>query len=611
MMHRFSAACRFATFIICVVLIAASTRGEEVTRFKDADRCAVRKGDNGWWFVSPSGKPFFSLGICEFNHGGANENYDPARPQYAGLRHYDSVEAWSDANLRRLKSWGFTTLGGWSDFKTLNHASGDDLWMTPVINLGARSGAPWFDMWDPKVVRKIEELAEATMVPLGRDRRIIGYYSDNEIGWWNAILWKMALEQPATSGQRQRLVRLVRDMYLNDWNALIKDFEPQNAASWDELDRGGKLWLRPGGNGIRVMRAFLGVVAERYYQLMRDAIRKYDVEALYLGDRYQSFYYPELASAGRQHVDVISTNLNASWNDGTFLKSYLDTLHKVTGKPIVVSEFYMAAAENSSGNKNSVGGFPTVATQRERQESLANTLRSLVRLPYVVGADWFQYYDEPPQGREKDGEDYNFGLVDIHDHPYAEVTSAFSSLDLTKLKAAPAARRFDASGGVPPAPPEPLGNFRSMTALKNWDRQRGFVPPVSQYPTGDLYICWSPTTLYLGTVVVDIVEPDYYKDGEIPDVDRALWTVKLATGPPITARVGAGKNAVINNEVIRTMSLSGVYHDVRCITAIEIPVTLLGKDRFAVGDRVSLESTFDTFGRADHIEWKGDFVLSK
>ena len=54
----------------------------------------------------------------------------------------------------------------------------------------------------------------------------------------------------------------------------------------------------------------------------------------------------KLALASRQYVDVVSTNLNASWNDGTFLNSFLDTLHKLTGKPIIVSEFYMAAAEN-------------------------------------------------------------------------------------------------------------------------------------------------------------------------------------------------------------------------------------------------------------------------
>jgi hypothetical protein len=611
MKNRFTAVCRLSILIISVVLIAASTRGVESARLQNLDRCTVRKIDNGWWFVAPNGKPFFSLGICEFNHGADKEKYDAARPLYAGLRHYDSIEEWSDANLSRLKSWGFTTLGGWSDFKTLKEVREHDLWMTPVISLGARSGSPWFDMWDSKVVRRIDELAKETIVPLGRDRRIIGYYSDNEIGWWNAILWKMAMEQPATSGQRQRLVRIVRDKYANDWNALLKDFEPQNAKSWDELERGGMLWLRPGGSGIRAMREFLSVVAERYYALMRDAIRKQDPAALYLGDRYQSFYYPELATAGRQHLDVISTNLNASWNDGTFLSSFLDTLHALSDKPIIVSEFYMAAAENSSGNKNSVGGFPTVATQRERQESLTNTLRSLARLPYVVGADWFQYYDEPTHGRQKDGEDYNFGLVDIHDRPYTEVTSTFASLDLAALKAAPKARRVDASAGVPPAPPEPLGNFRPTTALKHWDRRRGLVPAVSQHPLGDLYVCWSPTALYLATIVVDVVEPDYYRSGEIPNVDRALWTVNLDRRPTIRAQVGAGKEALITEKAIRSSSLSGIYHDVRCITAIEIPAKFFGKERFAAGDRISLESTFETFGRADRIDWKGDFVFSK
>ena len=116
------------------------------------------------------------------------------------------------ASLGRLKSWGFTTIGGWSDYKSLvDNQPKHDLWMTPVVTLGARSGAPWFDMWDEKVIRRIDEVAEETIVPLRGDPRVIGYYSDNELGWWNAILWKMTLEQPATSGQRQRLIRMVRE----------------------------------------------------------------------------------------------------------------------------------------------------------------------------------------------------------------------------------------------------------------------------------------------------------------------------------------------------------------------------------------------------------------
>ena len=188
---------------------------------------------------------------------------------------------------------------------------------------------------------------------------------------------------------------------------------------------------------------------------MRDTIRKFDPDALYLGDRYQSFYYPEVVAASRPYVDVVSTNLNASWNDGTFIRSYLDTLHALTGKPVLVSEFYMAAKENRSGNKNAVGGFPIVSTQQQRAQALSNTLRSLARLPYVVGADWFQYYDEPPHGRKLDGEDYNFGLVDIHDQPYEEVTDAFDALDLTTIKSA-AGPRIGRHARRAPCPSGPI-----------------------------------------------------------------------------------------------------------------------------------------------------------
>ena len=181
MKHRFSAPNRLTFWLLfSSFLLTAGASSEELASQKNTPpkaksgqvdapehaRCILRKDESGWWFVSPSGKSFFSLGICVFNQGTTKEGYDPAKPSYAGFRHYDSTEAWRAASVGRLKSWGFTTLGGWSDYKTLGDTTENDLWMTPVINLGARSGAPWFDMWDPKVTRRIDELAEETIIPL-------------------------------------------------------------------------------------------------------------------------------------------------------------------------------------------------------------------------------------------------------------------------------------------------------------------------------------------------------------------------------------------------------------------------------------------------------------
>src|SRR5207247_8357732 len=120
----------------------------------------------------------------------------------------------------------------------------------------------------------------------------------------------------------------------------------------------------------------------------RDIIRKYYQRALIHVDRYQSIYYPEVVRAFGRYVDAVSSNLNASWNDGTFARFYLDTLHRLAGKPVLIGEFYMCARENRSGNKNDRGVFPVVATQQERADGFRNTLHALVNIPYVIGSYW-------------------------------------------------------------------------------------------------------------------------------------------------------------------------------------------------------------------------------
>ncbi|PYK57998.1 MAG: hypothetical protein DME21_16420, partial [Verrucomicrobia bacterium] len=397
-------------------------------------------------------------------------------------QHYADSNQWAEAALNRLKSWNFTTIGGWSDFQTFKQCRDMDVAFAPVLHIASTAGAPWWDMWDPKIIGRMDEVAREQILALRDDPRVIGYYSDNEMGWWNGILFKMTLEQAPTSGQRWRLMELLRTNYHNDWSELLKDFEPApGLESWQQLEQHGMLFLRPGGTGIRTMRRFLAQLAERYYSLVHDLIRKYDPRALILGDRYQSFFYPEVARACAPYVDAVSSNLNASWNDGTFARFYLETLHALAGKPVLIGEFYMAARDNRSGNKNNRGVYPVVVTQKERAAGFRNTLHSLLKIPYLVGADWFQYYDEPTHGRF-DGENFNFGLVDIHDRPYEALTTTASALDLAGLKKKSPRARPDASQGVPPAPRNPLGEFKPTLALKQWDRERGFVKPVSEFP---------------------------------------------------------------------------------------------------------------------------------
>ncbi len=570
---------------------------------------ALQTSNSVWRLVSPEGRPFFSMGVCVATRGTSREHFDSENPGYAAWQHYPDDRAWADTTLRRLRQWGFTTVGAWSEHRLLLQSSNMLAGLAPVLHVGSTAGAPWWDMWDEKIVRRMDEVAREEILAVRDDPRLIGYYTDNEMGWWNATLFHMALEQPSTSGQRQRLLKLLREAYENDWQKLIVDFDPEFAGSFDGLEKHGQLWLRPGGQGIKVMRRFLGLVATRYYQLVRDIIRKYDQRALILGDRYQSFYYPEVARAAAPYVDAMSSNLNANWNDGTFARCYLDTLHALTGKPIFISEIYMSAIANRSGNRNSHGVFPVVPTQRERASALRTTLESLARLPYVTGADWFQFFDHPRHGRE-DGENYNFGLVDIFDRPYGEVTKVFAGVNLTDLKLRPAVPRLDASAGIPRAPRDPFENFAATQVLRHWDRERGFVKPSSEFPIADLYVCWSPKAVYLGLYGFDIIEDAYYRNKSVPKEERALWTIEPRGGRAIRARIGAGREGIVSDPGVRLENLSGMNLNVRNVAIVELPAERFGRKRLRAGDTIELNSTLLTHAKAYRVEWKGAFKLA-
>jgi hypothetical protein len=237
-----------------------------------------------------------------------------------------------------------------------------------------------------------------------------------------------------------------------------------------------------------------------------------------------------------------------------------------------------------------------------------NTLYALLRTPYVIGADWFQYYDEPTHGRY-DGENFNFGLVDIHDRPYERLTSAASAMDLNALKNQPAATPADASQGVPRAPRDPLGQFKPTLALKHWNRERGFVKPVSEFPLADLYVCWTSTAFYLGLYAQDVVEDVFYKDKTVRVNDRAEWIVSGGEST-VRAHIGAGLEPIVNQSAVRVVNISGVNGNVRNIAAMELPARLFGKERFKSGETVAIASTFLTHGCAYRVEWKGSFVLA-
>jgi hypothetical protein len=80
--------------------------------------------------------------------------------------------------------------------------------------------------------------------------------------------------------------------------------------------------------------------------------------------------------------------------------------------------------QNRSGDPNTDGADVTVETQAERAAHYRSFISKVAKEPYIIGTHWFQYFDQPPGGRWIDGENSDYGIVDIHDHPYEELVQA-------------------------------------------------------------------------------------------------------------------------------------------------------------------------------------------
>jgi hypothetical protein len=108
---------------------------------------------------------------------------------------------------------------------------------------------------------------------------------------------------------------------------------------------------------------------------------------------------------------------------------------------------------------------------------------------------------------------------------------------------------------------------------------------------------------------MDIVEQDYYRGKTVPKVDRMLWTVQIDGCPPVSARIGAGREGLVSDADVRVESLSGLGLDTRTLAILEIPSHRLGTRSLADGDRIELHSVLTTHGRAYSVGWKGTFML--
>lgn len=390
-----------------------------------ADFIRVGRGAQGSWCFEQGGRRFFSMGIC---HVAAEERpRDGQGKYYDGAKTRGGVEAWAKSAVERMTSWGFNTAGAWCD---------DALY----AQAGLHTRYVWFgaevdgikqrlvNVFSPGFAAKMDELCAQFVAPHKNEPRLIGWFLDNELPWYgengwptdpNRSLLDLTLALPAADPNRAEAVRFLRESY-GEFAAFAGQWEC-SGKSWEEFAAGGTARAKSKRTD-EVKQRWAGHVAERFFSVCVAAVRKHDPNHLVLGSRFAGNAPGPVFAACARHCDVVSVNRYAK--DGDPELAWWDRMAAMVQKPIMITEFSWRAAENRSGNRNTLGADVTVPTQRDRAERYGSYVSALMSQPYLVGMHWFQWADEPEHGRTLDGEDSNYGLVDWQDQAYEELTAA-------------------------------------------------------------------------------------------------------------------------------------------------------------------------------------------
>ncbi len=291
-------------------------------------------------------------------------------------------------------------MGAWS----VTELNDNGIVYAPIVNMAA---AVQHDVWlkggvvdyfSPEFRDAVNRVAERECAPHTKDPWLLGYFTDNELRWgkdWRSqeSLLEGYLKMPATAPGHLKAVEFLK----------TRGHGPDQLTDEDKSE-------------------FLGLIAAEYAKVAHDAIRRADPNHLILGCRFAGYPGDTAIRAVGPYFDVISFH---SYNAAAPVDR-LEQIYKLTGKPTMVTEFSFKAMD--SGLPNTKGAAKPVATQRDRAEGFAAYVEALAALPSCVGFHWFEYRDEPKEGRF-DGENSNYGVVKIDFTPWDVLTARMTRVN--------------------------------------------------------------------------------------------------------------------------------------------------------------------------------------
>lgn len=458
-------------------LVAACCAAAALSSAADDARFAVEKDDAGkFWFREQDGDRFLSLGLNHidshtYNPPAGSDYYDALGEIFAG-----DIAKWRASAFSIMRSAGFNTIGAWSHPK-LNDGT---MLETPILYVAGHAKERMLSGLRPDFEDTVRANVRTILAAMDSTDRILGVFLDNEMAWYGKSPWdpnprytmlEEAMTLPAHNPERRAVVEFLQSRHVSA-EAFAAAWEI-DAAPWDALSPAALQRSRTAA-AMADREALIEAAAESFYERAARVVRAEMPGVLVLGTRFAGNAPDGVIRACGKHCDVVSFNNYRA--TPTADEELLARYWLLGGKPLMITEYGWRGAENASGNRNSRGAGSIVKTQRERGENYASFVSATLARPMVVGMHWFEWADQSPQGRF-DGEDSNYGLVDIRNVPYADVAERMAA---TNARAA----EIHATSTIPfptamPAPPAVIvepGQFPDRAPLVDLLRSEPAAP---------------------------------------------------------------------------------------------------------------------------------------
>ncbi|AWB68877.1 agarase [Saccharobesus litoralis] len=340
------------------------------------------------------------------------------------------LEKWREVTLDRMQHWGFTSFGNWTDPMFYDNtqvpyfANGWIIGDFKKVSSGADFWGAMPDPFDPEFVRRAKVTTKVIAEEIKNSPWCVGVFIDNEMSWGGegkpisryGIVIDALSRNAQDSPTKAEFVRLLKNKYKSITQ--LSDTWQRDITSWQALADGVNYKKQQdyNQNMLADFSWLLEAYADEYFRVVKNAIKTYMPNHMYMGARFTSWNTsPEARWAAKKHVDVMSYN---------YYREGLDELTwgflKDLDMPTIIGEFHFGS--DDTGNPHP--GIILASSQQGRAAMYKNYMATVIDNPTLVGAHWFQYIDSPITGRAHDGENYNVGFVTTTDIPYPPLVEA-------------------------------------------------------------------------------------------------------------------------------------------------------------------------------------------